>query len=404
MRLDPARWRRHGLVLAVFVAVFLGRFAWPPMQSEAMADLDITNAQAGLFMNAFYFGYLATQLPGGLLADRFGAKLVLAASLFISGAATLMLYTIAGPGEGCFWRALAGLGGGAVYAAALKATVVSFPRREMGRACGLLMMAPTLGTLIPNLLAPRLSLALGGWRPAFLVLGGLLLGLWVLFLIRFPSRKVPVESGGAAVGGESPWTGLRLVLTDRRLRLLCLAGFGLLWSFIGFVSWSNQYMIRELGFSKLAAGQIMGAFGVAGLAATALAGVLGDRLSAKAGPWRSPEMLLAAFFGLELLGLALFPFCAGAAGLALATGLVGAGVGACSALIAMLTSAYAGPRWAATAGGATGTVFQSAGLLAPFILGLTVDVRGDYLLVWPLLIAGPAAALAALAWLVRARA
>ncbi len=151
---DPARWPRHALVMTVFVAVFLGRFAWPPLQTEAIASLDLTNAEAGLFMNTFYLGYMLTQLPGGMLSDRFGAKLVLAASLFISGLATLMIYTISSPGAGYFWRVAAGLGSGAVYSSCMKATVSAFPREELGRAFGLLMMAPTLGSLIPNQLAP----------------------------------------------------------------------------------------------------------------------------------------------------------------------------------------------------------------------------------------------------------
>jgi hypothetical protein len=64
-----------------------------------------------------------------------------------------------------------------------------------------------------------------------------------------------------------------------------------------------------------------------------------------------------------------------------------------SAVLAVLTSVYAGPRWAATAGGATGTIFQSAGLLAPFFLGLSVDLTHNYSLVWPILALPPLAGL-----------
>ena len=391
--LDPARWRWHALVLTVFVAVFLGRFAWPPLQSEAGADLGLTNAQAGLFMNAFYLGYLMTQLPGGMLADRFGAKLVLSVSLFISGIATLMIWSIDTAGTGYFWRVLAGLGGGAVYSAGMKATVAGFPRQELGRAFGILMIAPTLGTLIPNQLTPRLSLALGGWRPTFLALGVGLLLLWLFFLLVFPAKK----SGRAPEAGgepESPLAGLKYVLADRRLRLVCLIGFGLVWSFIGFVSWSNQYLIKEVGFTKLQAGHIMTGFGLVGLGSTVLSGFLSDRV-------RSTERLTMVFFAVELVGLATFPFLTSPVLLAVSAGLVGAGVGACSALLALLTSAYAGPRWAATAGGATGTIFQSSGLVSPFVLGLTVDWRGDYTLVWVILSLAVIIAIALLAVLTR---
>lgn len=374
---DAARWPRHVLVLTVFVAVFMGRFAWPPLQTEAISDLSLTNAEAGLFMNAFYFGYIFTQLPGGMLSDRFGAKMTLAGSMFISGLATLMMYTISGPGMGYFWRVAAGIGSGAVYSSCIKATVAAFPREELGRAFGLLMMGPTLGSLIPNILAPQLSVALGGWRPSFMAMGLGLITLGLFFVIVFPARG----GGAPAKGSESPVAGLKYVLGNARLRLLCVIGFCLIWGFVGFVSWGNQYLIRELSYSRVEAGNIMMAFGLVGLIATFLAGILTDKA-------RSKEFLLALSYVCILAGALLFPRLSGAMPLALAAGLVGAGVGAASAILAVLTSLYAGPRWAATAGGATATAFQSAGIFAPFALGCTVDLYGNYDLVWPLL-AGP---------------
>ncbi|XP_030569765.1 putative inorganic phosphate cotransporter isoform X1 [Drosophila novamexicana] len=43
----------------------------------------------GLVLGSFYIGYLITHLPGGILADEFGAKWVLGISLLISGLATV---------------------------------------------------------------------------------------------------------------------------------------------------------------------------------------------------------------------------------------------------------------------------------------------------------------------------
>ena len=45
-----------------------------------MKELSITPSQFGVILSSFSFGYLLAQIPGGILADRFGAKLLLVVS------------------------------------------------------------------------------------------------------------------------------------------------------------------------------------------------------------------------------------------------------------------------------------------------------------------------------------
>jgi MFS family permease len=44
----------------------------------------------GHILGAFFYGYLVSQIPGGLLAERYGAKWVLTGFLGLSTAATLL--------------------------------------------------------------------------------------------------------------------------------------------------------------------------------------------------------------------------------------------------------------------------------------------------------------------------
>lgn len=41
-------------------------------------EYDYTKQQQGLILSAFFFGYIMTQILGGVMADRYGAKPVLA--------------------------------------------------------------------------------------------------------------------------------------------------------------------------------------------------------------------------------------------------------------------------------------------------------------------------------------
>ena len=44
----------------------------------------------GHILGAFFYGYLISQIPGGILAERYGAKWVLAAFMCLSTVSTLL--------------------------------------------------------------------------------------------------------------------------------------------------------------------------------------------------------------------------------------------------------------------------------------------------------------------------
>ena len=45
----------------------------------------------GLILGAFYYGYMISQIPGGILADKYGCKWVLGSSILTAALCTLLL-------------------------------------------------------------------------------------------------------------------------------------------------------------------------------------------------------------------------------------------------------------------------------------------------------------------------
>ena len=80
---DPYRWVIMALAVSAFVMAFVSRFAWPPVMPAVMPVMGIDRTEGLAYMSAFYIGYIITQIPGGILADRFGPRLVLAAALLL---------------------------------------------------------------------------------------------------------------------------------------------------------------------------------------------------------------------------------------------------------------------------------------------------------------------------------
>ena len=76
---------RYKLVAMSFLAVFICYIdrvnisvAIIPMQEQ----FGWTESQVGLILGSFYFGYMFTMALGGLLADKYGGKIVLAYGVF----------------------------------------------------------------------------------------------------------------------------------------------------------------------------------------------------------------------------------------------------------------------------------------------------------------------------------
>ncbi|NLN97679.1 MAG: ACS family MFS transporter [Eubacteriaceae bacterium] len=88
---SASRWIVLFLLSAAFMGSFAARMIWSPFIASASAELGISAAQAGLFISMFYIGYMITQLPGGILADRLGVKFVLSISVLVTGLFTFLV-------------------------------------------------------------------------------------------------------------------------------------------------------------------------------------------------------------------------------------------------------------------------------------------------------------------------
>ena len=113
-------WMQIGVLVVAWLAFlfsFVDRLSWPPVMPIASAELGLSAKEAGSFMTAFYIGYVATQLPGGLLTDRYGYRKVLIGSFLIMGIFTILMGTISSYQQGFMYRILAGAGSGAIFSA-----------------------------------------------------------------------------------------------------------------------------------------------------------------------------------------------------------------------------------------------------------------------------------------------
>jgi MFS family permease len=369
------------LAILTYAVSMISRFAWPPLITVVSPELGISMAEAGSYMTGFYIGYVLTQVPAGMLSDRFGVRGLLTATLLVQAAATWFLGSIDAFQTGFVLRVVSGLSGGCVYSACFRALVGWFPLKERGLAFGLLMSSPALGLAVANIAAPALE-GLLGWRGVFKVIGAfsLVSGFLVMALMKESGSGSPQAAKGPP---PSFLAGLKYVLSSREILLLAIGGFLYIWAYIGFISWGNAYLKQVLQMSLGRAGAIMTMVALIGLVVSPIAGLQ----AGKKGLGR--EFLMAASV-LLVASVILFGQASSPAFLWLWALLVGIAFGVINPVISLVVSTYSAPEWAGSAGGVTNCVWQIAGAVVPMVTGLSIDLSGSFGVVWWIIAAGPA--------------
>lgn len=370
----PYRWVILALVAACFLFTFITRFTWPPLIPVVVPVLKISMSQAGAYMTAFYIGYVITQIPAGVLADRFGVRFIFSASLLLEGLSTCAFGFITTYDTGFILRIISGLGAGAVFSSCSLAIMEWFPARERGIAFGVFLAAPSGGILLTNLFIPPLN-ALVGWHGAFKSVGLLTITAGILVLVMMRS------TGTVKAGTKTLFGGFKVIAASQGLILTALAGFCLMWLELGTVTWANMY-IKKLGFSIAQAGLVMTFYGIGGVIAPLISGFVSD--------WTGQRKWLIIFaYLLAAPATIIFGYQHSMSMLVALGFLTGFFAFSANPQLTVLISAFAGKEWAATANGTTNVIFQLASMIGPFILGWTIDYTGSFSSVWWILAAGP---------------
>ncbi len=364
------------LAATSFLMAFISRFSWPPMVQVMLPIMNIEITEAMAYMSVFYIGYVTTQIPGGILGDRFGPRLVLSVAMALQGLGTLCLGFTADYNVGLFLRLVCGLGAGCVYSSCLKSIVTWFAPAQRSLAIGILMTAPTLGIALPNLIMPALNSSMG-WQGAFRTIGIVI--IIFSFITFIMMKEVKTAQAGPR---KSIMVGLKFVFSNRNILLVSLAGFSMIWCQIGFSSIANVYMQQHLSFSMADAGKVMSAFGLVGLFSPALAGYLCGKF-----PTGKKWMIILCHICMIIFLLLFGQFDTMSACLVMGV-LLGILFGFANPIYSVVIAENAGPEWAATAGGLGNAIFQVAAILAPMAIGIARDATGGFGQTWTILAAG----------------
>ncbi len=250
------RNRVLSLLFLLTVITYLDRVCIGTMAGVISRDLGLSPRQMGAVFSAFILGYVLFEIPGGWLADRFGARLLLPRivlwwSLFT--AATGYAWSFASLSV---IRFLFGAGEAGAFPTSSTVVLRWFPASERGRANGVLLM----GSRVGGAFAPALVIALmnyAGWRRTFLVFAGLGI-VWTLIWLRSyrnnPKDHPAVRTEELAEIGEIPrqqkssldW---KRIWRSRNLWALCAMYSGYTYGLYFYLTWLPTYLHERRGLS-----------------------------------------------------------------------------------------------------------------------------------------------------------
>jgi sugar phosphate permease len=223
-------------------------------------DFGLTAFESGVLMSIFFAGYAIAQVPGGMLADRYGVRRVTTvAMLWWSGFAALT-GAAGGLASMLVARFLFGLGEGVYPASAFKAVAVWFPMRERATANAVKLASTPLGGALAPLLVVAV-MAFGTWRTVFYVLmvPGVVIALLFWLVVRddpaHSPRVTPAELAELQAGEDTSVAkiGPRIGFIGAMREPGMLGYFLVLFTFNignwGFNGWLPTYLIKARGFS-----------------------------------------------------------------------------------------------------------------------------------------------------------
>ena len=219
---------------------YLDRTSFSIANTSIRADLGLSGTQIGALLSAFSLAYGVAQLPIGLMLDRLGSRVILAAGMFVwslAQMATGLVSSFAG-----FMTTRIGLGAGEAPMMPCGVKVMNdwFSARDRGLPTGLLTASNTLGvTLAPPVLT-AIMLAFG-WRAMFVSVGlfSLLLSLawYPLYRDRASVLLTQAETESLGLETERPRIEMSLQQWKQLFRQRTVWGMMLGFGGVNYTTW-----------------------------------------------------------------------------------------------------------------------------------------------------------------------
>jgi len=390
-------WKERYTVLFIlfitWVVSYLDRMVMTVAIPYIAIDFNLSPMAMGVVISTFFAGYALFQIPGGILADKFGARKVMA-----SGIAWWSIFTF---GTGLvnslqpmlLLRFFFGVGEGIFPASSWKTIANWFPVKERATANGFMMSSNFLGPALAPLFVVAVMSA-WGWRSVFysLIVPGILITLLIWFFVkdnpqesaRVSAQELAEIRGNEPVGSAVVSNTITFsdVLKSRVAWQCFLTWFCFDITFWGFMSWIPTYLIKERGFEMVKMGITASVPFFAGTIGLILGGYISDKL------FRNNRKLLVVIGNLLGAFFLYITYSASTDTILPIMTLAGLFIGIAFGAIWGLPMNVMPKEVMGAASGFINMAGQIAGFISPMVIGYLVQVSGNFQSAFLFLVAG----------------
>lgn len=288
----PKTWKARYTVLLFlwlgWMLSFLDRMVMSVSLPFIGKDLNIDETGQGLIISAFFVGYALFQIPGGFLADKFGARRVMTIAIIwwsvftsltgfiLSMPIMLVIRFFFGVGEGCF------------PASSWKIISTYFPAKERGFATAIQASVNTLGPALAVVIAAGI-IGTFGWQMVFIALGipGIVIGLCMYYYCRDNPKDNPQMTKAElaeldldeinGIGAHASNVSFKEILKNPVLWKLSAIWFLFDITFWGFTTWIPSYLMTVREFTLAKTGLMAAVPFLFGAVGTLIGGYLSDK-------------------------------------------------------------------------------------------------------------------------------
>ena len=388
------RWKIFLLMLFLISINYIDRASLSVAMPLISKEFDLDPAMQGLILSSFFWTYAFMQVPGGMLADRFKPRIVIASATIFWGA----FQAIAAVATNWPMLLLTRLGLGAseapIYPAGGKLNAIWMTQTERGRGATLLDGGAPLGAALGSIVIAWLIAAFNSWRIAFVIagVGTRLCGLLAWYYIRNAPREHPsvneaearyIEQSHALEDADTPVSRGGSWMSYFRYRsvwCMCLGWMFFNTTFYGLLTWMPTYLFKVHNFDIKTLGGASFIIFFSGFVGELVGGWIGDFWRSRGG---APNLVFRTLFGIAAILATMSIFF-----VAYVTDPVAVVVLLSATLFFLrwcgmywaIPSALAGREKSGFLGGCMNLGGNIAGILTPLIVGFIVQATGSYFL------------------------